>query len=112
MKNRMEAFICGQQRELVSSYQAIADIEDSLGCGYLELILERIPNNRLGVVDMARIVTAGLRANKDTRLNVNDVGDDIIAQGVGAYTTIVGQYLRTFHSGGQGENGGEKEAGK
>jgi len=92
--------VAGQARTFVlrPSYGALAEIEAALGCGLVALV-RRMEREDYGIVDLATIVTAGLRAAGEPASR-DKVGEMIREAGFAPVVRAVSRFLENALTGG------------
>jgi hypothetical protein len=81
VRNEVEIELAGETRVMRATFAAIRGIERDLNTNVVPLI-EKLAKGDIGVAQAAVIVFHGLHGNKDTRLNLEKVGEAIMDAGL------------------------------
>jgi len=100
--------LAGKSFVLRPTYGALAEIESTLGCGIVALV-RRLERGDFGVVDLAVIVTAGLKAAGEPATQ-DKVGEMIRQAGFAPVVKATAAFLENALTGGQ-EPGKNQAAG-
>jgi hypothetical protein len=111
-RGEVEIRLAGKAYVMAPTWEAIAEIEQSTGRGIVELA-NRFIQQRYGLVEMAAVVFAGIKAGNNEFLakpTLEGTGRMILLDGVANFAAPVTLFLANVLSGGETPKPGEVEA--
>ena len=98
MRNEVTITLAGEERIMRATFTAIVAIEKQLGKG-MTAIISQIADGDLSITESAYIIYHGLRGYDDKRLTFDQVGDGIVAAGIGNISMAVVEFVSKALSG-------------
>lgn len=112
VNGEFEIKLAGTVRTLKCTFRAIETLEKKiLNRGIVRTLSEMVSGD-ISFSDVVNIIHVGLAANKDTRLDTNEIGDDIISNGSFDQAVKVCIEFLTFAITGGNQGGKEDPLGK
>lgn len=92
LNNKVSITLCGADRDMRASFKTMRNIEVTLKRPWAALG-QMVAEGSYGIGDLAAIIHEGLLGNDDRRMSLDDVGEEILTQGMGAVIQPVIEFI-------------------